>query len=267
MIAKTKPLSADTVLGKIVASKIAEVEARARLHPLDDVRRGASRSDRPFLNALWEAKPRPALIAEVKKRSPSKGVLRTEIDVAAIAEIYGRHAAAISVVTDGPFFGGELAMIAEARRTAPQPVMLKDFVVSEYQVYEARSFGADALLLMASVLEMYAIESLLDVARALGMEALVEVHTESELDQVLEQTSAQIIGVNNRDLRTLAIDTDTFIGLAPRVVRQGKLVVAESGMTTRLDVDRVRGWAGAVLIGSTFMEAADLEAKIVELGW
>src|SRR5205823_439731 len=112
-----------------------------------------------------------------------------------------------------------------------------------------------------------AIESLLDTVRALGMEALVEVHTEAELDGVLAQTSAQIIGVNNRDLATLEIDMETFVRLAPKIVRQGKLAVAESGMKTSLDIDRVRGWAGAVLIGSTFIEAEDIEAKIAELGW
>lgn len=298
---KLKALDPASVLGKIVAAKIEDVARRSatadrfalsartlnavtagaqtlaagaagahgRPPQVEDFRPGLQLppSDRSFERALREAARKPALIAEVKRRSPSRGPLREHLDVDEVARVYDAHAAVISVVTDGPFFGGTLELLADVRRRVRRPVMLKDFVVSEHQIFEARAAGADAALLMASVLEAPSIEHLLGVLRGLGMEALVEVHTEAELDAVLGQTSARVIGVNNRDLGTLAIDLDNFPRLAGRVRERGLVTVAESGFSAPRDVERVRGLADAVLIGSTFMAAASIEAKVVELGW
>jgi indole-3-glycerol phosphate synthase len=252
-----------SVLSGIIARKISDVNERAkRSEPLRP-----RASDRSFFHALEGAPMKPALIAEIKRRSPSQGPLREDLDLGGIAAIYGRHAAAISVVTDAPFFGGSLEMLMRARTLVKQPVLLKDFVVSEYQVYEARAIGADAVLLMASVLPTSAVEHLLGLCRSLGMEALVEVHDRAELDEIIEQTTARIIGVNNRDLSTLVIDKSTFTLLAEPIRSRGLIAVAESGMETREDIEALAGKADAALIGTTFMKAIDVEAKILELGW
>jgi indole-3-glycerol phosphate synthase len=259
-----RTLEPDSVLASIIVRKIADVSERARHADSSS----PDASDRSFIQALANTTTsRPPLIAEIKRRSPSKGPLREDLDLDSVAAIYGRHAAAISVVTDTPFFAGTLEMLTRVRSLVKQPVMLKDFVITDYQVLEARAVGADALLLMASVLMPAAIERLLQLARSLNMEAVVEVHDRGELDVVLEQTSARIVGVNNRDLSTLAIDMDTFPMLADKIRARGLFAVAESGMQDKGDIDALVGKADAVLIGTAFMTAKDIEAKIRELGW
>jgi indole-3-glycerol phosphate synthase / phosphoribosylanthranilate isomerase len=242
------------VLGKILRSKLSTLPEYG-----DD----PTPSERDFLASL--SKPHLGLIAEIKRRSPSKGAIREGADPVEIAKIYARHAQAISVLTDEPFFGGSLGVLEQVRAAVDVPLLMKDFIVSEAQVRAGRRAGADAVLLMSSLLPPDSIEELLEVARALKMEALVEVHDRAELDEVLG-TSARIIGVNNRDLATLAIDLDNFARLAPHFPSD-RLTVCESGIETRADVDRVRELADAVLIGTTFMSAPDIEAKIVELSW
>jgi indole-3-glycerol phosphate synthase len=241
------------VLGTIV---------RSTLERLPEHGPDPSPSERSFFAALQ--RPGLSLIAEIKRRSPSKGAIREGADPIEIARIYARHAQAISVLTDEPFFGGSLDVLAQVRSAVELPLLMKDFVVSEAQIRAGRRAGADSLLLMASLLPPESIEILLSVSRELGMEPLVEVHDERELDEVLS-TSARIVGINNRDLGTLAIDRDNFARLAARL--DDRLAVCESGIETREDVERVRATADAVLIGTTFMAAPDIEAKIEELSW
>ncbi|MBK8012552.1 MAG: indole-3-glycerol-phosphate synthase [Deltaproteobacteria bacterium] len=264
-----RPFSETSVLGRIVEAKIADVQKRATATPIEQHRVHAQRTDRSFQGALSRGDAvshrNPGLIAEIKEKSPSKGTLRPDLDPLAIAEIYGRHAQAISVVCDGPFFGGSLDRLAAVRAHVSLPVLLKDFIISEYQIYEGRCFGADAVLLMASVLEPDGLEHLVNVADALGMDALVEVHTEAEIEAVAKGP-AKIVGINNRNLHTLEIDPMTFVRLAPLIPR-GRTVVAESGIRTKDDLVPLRDVADAVLIGSTLMSAPDIEAKLIELGW
>lgn len=249
-----------SVLGKIVAQKIEDVSKRMSETQLGEV----DPSDRSFYDVLSAGK---ALIAEIKKRSPSKGLLRKNLDVVAIARLYDRYASAISVVTDETFFGGSLMMLAKVRAAVARPVMLKDFVISEFQIREARAYGADAVLLMCSVLEKRSLAELYAVARSLNMDALVEIRDELELDEALA-AGARIIGINNRDLATLAIDPHHALRLAEKIPRGGGRVrVAESGINTREDLVRLDGAVDAVLIGSAFMQAEDVEAKLRELSW
>ncbi|MCB9655822.1 MAG: indole-3-glycerol-phosphate synthase [Deltaproteobacteria bacterium] len=287
--------SETSVLGKIVEAKIVDVRKRASETPFEQHRARARRTDRSFQRALLRGdmtKKRssksdpsdhflnssnadnssnsfdqrtPSLIAEIKEKSPSKGALRTDLDALAIAAIYERHAHAISVVCDTPFFGGSLDRLAAVRAHVTLPVLLKDFIISEYQIYEGRCFGADAVLLMASVLEPESLEHLIQVAESLGMDALVEVHTEAELEAV-GAGRAKIVGVNNRNLHTLEIDPNTFVRLAPKIPQE-RTLVAESGIRTRDDLVPLRGMADAVLIGSTLMSAPNIETKLIELGW
>ncbi len=253
-------LPEDSTLGRIVEQKIRDVRARAEKAPS---RPPPKKSDRSFLEALQN--PGLSLIAEIKRRSPSKGALREDLDVHAVAQIYEEHAAAISVVADTPFFGGNLELVSQVRAAVTRPVLLKDFVISEFQIDEGRHHGADGVLLMASVLAPEALEPLIQAARNHGMEALVEVHDPEQMDVVLE-TSAKIIGVNNRNLNTLEIDLDNFHRLAPRVGK-GRVIVTESGLTHKTEIDRVRSQADAVLIGSHLMAAADIRDAIRALGW
>jgi len=250
-----------SILGEIVERTKVDVEARK---PNTDYS-AAPKSERSFLDALQQ--PGLSLISEIKRRSPSRGLIREDFDPAKIADIYGRHASAISVLTNGPYFGGEHEFLRQAKASAPCPLLAKDFFIDAFQIYEARSYGANAILLMASVLSIDEINALLDLTHSLNMHALVEVHDETELDAVLKETKAAIVGVNSRDLKTLKIHEDQIFKLAPRVREAGRVCVAESGVFERSQVDRLRDVADAVLIGSSIMLAPDIEAKIKDLGW
>ena len=260
-----KPHDADSILGAIIAKKIEAVEAREEEKPLRDFERSVLLGNHSLKQAIHGSKRSPALIAEIKRRSPSKGPLRENLSIDEVAAIYDRRASAISVVTDEPFFGGSLDLLAKVKTRVRRPVLLKDFVISEYQVLEARSLGADAILLMASVLVPSALRSLHELARGLKMDALVEAHDQVEIDEALS-ADAQIIGINNRDLRTLKVDPDRVHRLASHVP-EDRTLVAESGIEQRSDVDRLAQVADAALVGTTFMIASDIEAKMIELGW
>ncbi len=266
-------MSLPSVLQRIAARKREDVAARAAQVPLELLQARITPADRDFYTALASPErttPGVALIAEIKHASPSEGVIRADFNPVAIARIYERHAAALSVLCDAPFFGGSHDHLRQVRPVTTRPLLCKDFILEPYQIWEARDAGADAVLLMASLLTAEVIEAYLATVRQLGMEALVEVHSDEELEAVL-QTSARIVGVNNRDLKTLRVDLETVFRLAPRV-RTGsgdrrRLLVAESGVSRPEEVARLRGVADAALIGTTFMRAPDLEAKIQELGW
>jgi indole-3-glycerol phosphate synthase len=220
---------------------------------------------RGFAAALRRAgAPIPRLIAEIKKASPSAGLIRADFDPVRIAKAYqaaGAHA--LSILTDGPFFQGDLRFLGEVRAAVGLPILQKDFVVDEFQVYEARAMGADAVLLIAAALDEGQIQDYAHLADELGLAVLVEVHSEAELERVVETT--RLIGINNRDLTTFEAD----LAITERLMRHvppGRVVVSESGIASRDDVRRL-GDAGvdALLIGETFMRAPVIEDKVREV--
>lgn len=267
----TETLETVPVLQRIVARTREDVRARERRTPLSVLRELDVPPRRDFVAAL--RRPGLSLIAEFKPASPSRGVIRAEADAATYAAAYGRHADAISVLCDVPFFGGGYSVLAQFRAACTRPLLCKDFIVGEYQIWEARAYGADAVLLMASVLEQGQLRDLLDLVHGLGMQALVEAHSDAQLDTVLA-TDARIIGLNSRDLETLEVDPARPHRMRERIARErltgaagDRLVVAESGVRSRAQVDTLRGAFDAVLIGTAFMLAADPAACLREFGW
>lgn len=248
-------------LDLIVWSKRAELEAAKRKLPPAKLLNRVVRSDRDFEGAL--RRPRTGFILECKRRSPSEGELRRGVDPAAVARAYAPFADAISVLTDGPFFGGSLEDIGAVRAAVDAPVLRKDFVLEPYQVLEARAFGADAVLLMMSLLDDATWRACAAATRECGMGTLTEVHDDAELDRALA-LEAPVIGVNNRDLRTLRVDLGVFDRLAPRVPA-GRLLVAESGLSSHADVAARRDRADAFLVGSSLMRRDDLDGAVREL--
>ncbi len=250
------------ILDDIVAAKREEVSARRQTIPLMEMRRRAESMPPPrdFEAALRG--PLVALIAEIKRASPSKGVLRASAEPAAIAGIYASNgASAISVLTDGPYFQGDLADLAAARAACPAPCLRKDFIIDEYQVYESRAAGADAILLIARILSDAELHEYLVLAHSLGMAALVEVHDEREMRRALA-AGARVIGVNNRNLADFTVDLGTTERLAP-LAPSDRLIVSESGISSPADVERAaRAGAGAVLVGETLMRAGDPAAAV-----
>ncbi len=257
----------DTILDRIVAHKREELRAARAATPFGEMR--ARAADGPALRDFAAALRLPgvSLIAEVKKASPSRGILREDFDHVALAKTYaGSGASAISVLTDEEHFQGSLDHLREIRAALPDgpPLLRKDFIFDEYQLYEARSFGADAVLLIVAVLEQDRLVGLLGESRRLGLSALVEVHDEIEVERAVN-AGATIIGVNNRDLRTFEIDLEATERLRPLVPRD-RTLVAESGIFTRDDVMRLDACGvDAVLIGEALVTAPDPGAKIREL--
>jgi indole-3-glycerol phosphate synthase len=259
-------MSPSDLLSRIVASKRREIEARRFAVSEAELARqaGASPPPRDFRAAL-AAGPGIRLIAEVKKASPSAGVLRPDFDPVGLACTYAAAgAAALSVLTDEPFFQGSLEYLRAIRAAVELPLLRKDFLLDRYQVLEARAAGADAVLLIAEILDDTGLRQLLREAEALGMHALVELYEPANLPRVLD-AGARLVGVNNRDLRTFAVRLEQTLELAPRVP-DDRLLVSESGIRTPDDLRRL-GAAGvkAVLIGETFMRAPDVGAKVREL--
>src|SRR5262249_31088735 len=208
---------------------------------------------------------RPAVIAEIKKASPSKGLLRADFDAAGIARSYSRHrAACLSVLTDRQFFQGGAGDLVAARSACDLPVLRKDFMVDTYQIYESRSMGADCILLIAAALDLSRMLDLEATARALGMDVLVEVHNRSELDLALRLTTP-LIGINNRDLRTFETRLETTLSLAP-LIPAPRIQVTESGILSPEHVKRATS-AGvwAFLVGEAFMRAPDPGAELARL--
>jgi indole-3-glycerol phosphate synthase len=257
------------ILNKIVAVKREEVAAARKQRDLVSLRRDAEgRTDvRDFAGALGSkiAAGQAAVIAEVKKASPSKGVLREHFVPAEIAASYERHGAAcLSVLTDVQFFQGATAYLEQARAACSLPILRKDFMVDAYQVFEARAMGADCILLIAACLDDAQMADLEAQAHALGMAVLVEVHDGAELDRTL-QLKTPLLGINNRNLRTFEVTLDTTLGLLPRVPPE-RLLVTESGILGVADVKRMRDAnVHAFLVGEAFMRAADPGVALAEL--
>jgi len=252
-----------TVLSGILARTRADLQARKQLRTLDEIRDVARTSERSFSDALRA--PGRSLIAEFKPASPSRGELRDRDEVERFAGLYDGRASAMSVLCDRPHFDGGFDLLARARASSGLPLLCKDFILDAYQVFEAREAGADAILLMAAVVDDPELVDLHGLAGSLGMDALVEVHDQSELDRVLD-LDVRIVGVNARNLHDLSIDGGRMAGLLEQVPPD-RIAVAESGVQTRADVEALPARADAVLIGSAFMEASEPGARLEELGW
>ncbi len=258
------------VLQKILARKREEVAERRERVSLADLEGQLKKSAVPlrgFLSALQNKVEagRPAVIAEIKKASPSKGVLRADFRPADIAQSYELGGAAcLSVLTDIDFFQGADEYLQQARAACALPVLRKDFNVDPYQLFEARALGADAILLIVAALEDGELVELARVAKRLGMDALVEVHDGEELERAL-RTDAPLVGINNRSLRTFEVSLDTTIRLLPEIPK-GRLLVTESGILARDDVTQMRQHkVHAFLVGEAFMRAEDPGAELARL--
>ena len=257
------------ILQRILAVKTGEIAAAKAARPPAMMRADAEAAARPrdFVASLRVkvGAGGPAVIAEIKKASPSKGVLRANFDPAACAASYARHGAAcLSVLTDTRFFQGSAEDLEQARVAGNLPVLRKDFVLEPYQVYEARAMGADCILLIAAALETAAMLELEAVARAVGMAVLVEVHDSAELERALE-LKTPLIGINNRNLRTFETRLEVTLDLLPRIP-EGRMVITESGIREPGDVRlmRERG-VNCFLVGEAFMRAADPGVELARL--
>jgi indole-3-glycerol phosphate synthase len=259
-----------TVLDRIASRTVADLAERRAKRSLAALAATASRLPAaiPFTRALREGTT--GVIAEVKRASPSKGLIAPEVDAGAVARDYlAAGVSAISVLTDAPFFQGSLADLSQVadiahRDSSPRPVLRKDFLIDPYQVAEARASGADAVLLIVALLQGERLREMLAAVRSYGLEALVEVHDEPELGEALK-AGAEVIGINNRDLHTFTVDLATTDRLIP-IIPTDRTIVAESGIHSREDLRRLaEAGAHAVLIGESLMTAPDRQAVFREL--
>ncbi len=256
------------ILARILDAKRQEVAQARRAVPLDEMRRRVAglpptRAFRRALQAQDGSGPR--IIAEIKKASPSAGLIRADFDPVAIASVYQQHgAAAISILTDRQFFQGELGFLEAVRHQVQVPLLRKDFVVDAYQLYEARRYGADAVLLIAAALEVPQLVDLAALSHELGLEPLVEVHTAAELEKSLA-CSCRVIGINNRDLHTFHTDVATTLALLPSIP-DDRLVVSESGLKDHATIAHLATHGvAAFLIGESLMRQPDIGAQLDEL--
>lgn len=257
------------ILKKILDTKKAEVAtARQMRSEADLLREAKNRKDvRGFIRAIEEkiSQGKPGVIAEIKKASPSKGVIRENFNPAEIAASYAAHGAAcLSVLTDVQFFQGSYDYLRQARAACSLPVLRKDFIVDPYQVYEARVHGADCILLIAAALDDAQMAEFEQIAHSLAMDVLVEVHDADELERAL-RLSTPLIGVNNRDLRSFEVSLQTTLGLLPQMPSD-RLVITESGILQPADVALMRqAGVNAFLVGEAFMRAPDPGAALQRL--
>lgn len=263
-----KPATMNDILQTILRTKAQEVAAAKDALPIDILRQQAQKADpvRNFTAAIEakHAEQSPAIIAEIKKASPSKGLIRADFDPASHARDYERAGAAcLSVLTDEPYFQGSPEYLRQARRAVSLPVLRKDFIIDEYQIYQARSWGADAVLLIAAALDAEELEHFENTAHRLGMSVLLELHDRGELAKCRKLTTP-LFGVNNRNLRTFEVNMQQTLDLLPDLA--GRTVIAESGIRGKEDVDFMRSHGvHTFLIGETFMRAEDIAAEVRKL--
>ncbi|MCI0454361.1 MAG: indole-3-glycerol phosphate synthase TrpC [Candidatus Dadabacteria bacterium] len=246
------------ILDEILQNKKIEIEGAKRSYPIELLASKLEKT-KPPRNFFEAIKPDGSvrIIAEVKCASPSKGILRQDFNPIEIAKSYKKGgASAISVLTDRRYFKGDLSHLRDVRDTVSIPLLRKDFIIDPYQVYEARYYGADAVLLIAAALDTKTMKELLNLTHSLGMNAVVEVHNEEELEGALLARS-EIIGINNRDLKTFTVSLNVSIRLC-KLVPSGKVVVSESGLSSSEEIKRLKNEGIHVfLIGETFMKASD----------
>jgi len=257
------------ILKKIIARKHEEIAERSAKVSIDDLKQQIESASpvRPFVGSMEEkiASGRAAVISEIKKASPSKGVLREDFNPAEIARSYAANGAAcLSVLTDRDYFQGHEDYLVQAREACDLPVIRKDFIIDPYQVYEARAIGADCILLIVSALDDQQMGSLMDLAHELGMDVLVEVHDREELDRALK-FDTRLVGINNRNLRTFEVSLNTTLELLD-VIPDDRIVVTESGILSPHDVKLMREHdVHAFLVGEAFMRADDPGAELAAL--
>lgn len=258
-----------TILQKILARKLEEVSARSAATPVAQLRDRVSTQtpSRGFAQALFQQANagKPAVIAEIKKASPSKGLIRADFDPVAIARSYEKGGATcLSVLTDIDFFQGSDDFLRQARNATQLPVLRKDFTIDAYQVYEARALGADCILLIVAALDVGQLQELHDIAMTIGLDVLVEVHGVAELEIAL-QLSTPLIGINNRNLHNFYTSLETTFSLIDRVPSE-RLLITESGVNTIDDVKALRGHGvNGFLVGEAFMRAKDPGLRLMEM--
>ena len=253
------------MLDKIITPKKAEVEQRKQVAPMTYLQERIARQKptRDLTPALKGNHIR--LIAEVKQASPSRGMLSPNFNPTDLARTYAEGgAAAISVLTEANYFMGSIEHLAAIKEVVGLPLLRKDFIFDPYQIYESRAYGADALLLIAAILSQRQFKELISLSHSLGLRCLVEVHNEGEVERAV-LSAATIIGINNRDLNTFDVDINTTRRLRPLVPKE-KIVVSESGIKSRKDMEKLRKWkVDAVLIGEALVTASDVRAEMKEL--
>jgi indole-3-glycerol phosphate synthase len=252
------------MLDRIITQKREEVEQRKKAVPMTYLQERIARQKPVFALGPALKGDHIRLIAEVKQASPSRGVLNAQLNHTELAQTYAESgAAAISVLTEKNYFMGTIEHLAAIKEVVGVPLLRKDFIFDHYQIYESRAYGADALLLIAAILNQGQLKDLLSLSRSLGLGCLVEVHNESEIERAMF-SEAEIIGINNRDLNTFAVDINTTRRLRP-LVPKGKIVVSESGIKGRRDMEKLRKWGvDAALIGEALVTAGDVRAKMKE---
>ncbi len=256
------------ILGRIIRAKLDEIacrEAEVSLGGMADKARSTAPA-RGFAHRMWKCSEQAGagFICEIKRASPSKGTIRDDFDIPAIAQDYERNGAAcLSVLTDR-FFEGELAHLTVALNSTILPILRKDFIVSSYQVYESRAFGADAILLLASVLDPVQIQEFSDIAKELGMDCLIEIHDDTELEKAVD-AGIGLVGVNNRNLSTFEVSLEVTAKLCP-LVPEDRLIVSESGIGSPADVARLKGYGvKGFLVGEALMACQNPGTKLTEL--
>jgi indole-3-glycerol phosphate synthase len=259
-----------SILDRIISQKKEDLENQKRVLPFTDLKerlKDREYSYRSFREGIRRKKdqPLPSLIAEIKKASPSKGIIREDFNLLTIANTYEKKkVSAISVLTEEHFFMGKLSYLEEVKTAVTRPVLRKDFIFEQYQIVESKLNGADAVLLISASLEKAEIEDLLGLAHELFLDCLVEVHTLKELDRAL-YAGAEIVGINNRNLSTFEVNLNRTLEMLPDIPPH-KVVVSESGISTYKDVEMLeQSGVDAMLIGSAIMKSPDMGQKIDEL--
>ena len=249
------------MLDKIIENKKREIEISKKNLLLYSFKSKLKNAERNFKKSL--TKDKLNLIAEVKKASPSQNITKQEFDIKKIVKIYDKYADAISVLTDKKFFDGSLIDMKTISKLTKLPILRKDFIIDEYQIYESRFYNADAILLIASILSNRELNKFIDIAKSYHMDCLVEVNTEDDLNKVLD-SNASIIGINNRNLNTLKIDTETTLRLMDKIPKN-KIIVSESGISSKDYIKKIAGKVNAILVGTLFMNSTKLEEDILSL--